>query len=92
MSESKSQHDIGRRQTVLFLCTGNFYRSRFAEIYFIWLAGREKICWQADSRGLALDPNNIGPISIHTRNRSKATSSPTPTNSAATPRPPRCAA
>jgi protein-tyrosine phosphatase len=52
---------------VLFLCTGNFYRSRFAEVYFNWLARREQIAWQADSRGLALDPNNIGPLSAHTR-------------------------
>src|SRR5437773_6554198 len=66
MAEVKSHYDAGR-QTVLFLCTGNFYRSRFAEVYFNWLAGREKISWQADSRGLALDPNNIGPISTHTR-------------------------
>ena len=67
MAELKSHHDVGRPQTVLFLCTGNFYRSRFAEVYFNWLAGRGKISWQADSRGLALDPNNIGPISMHTR-------------------------
>ncbi|MGE5194922.1 MAG: low molecular weight phosphatase family protein [Deltaproteobacteria bacterium] len=53
--------------TVLFLCTGNFYRSRFAEIYFNWLAPREHLPWRADSRGLALDPENYGPISIHTR-------------------------
>jgi protein-tyrosine phosphatase len=53
--------------TVLFLCTGNFYRSRFAEIYFNWLAPRENLGWRADSRGLALDPDNIGPLSIHTR-------------------------
>ena len=53
--------------TVLFLCTGNFYRSRFAEIYFNWLAAQRKSPWLADSRGLALDPNNIGPLSSHTR-------------------------
>lgn len=53
--------------TVLFLCTGNFYRSRFAEIYFNWLAVRERLAWKADSRGLALDPNNFGAISVHTR-------------------------
>ncbi len=63
-----ARRDTDSRQTVLFLCTGNFYRSRFAEVYFNWLAERERIVWQADSRGLALDPNNIGPISIHTRN------------------------
>ena len=67
MTEGTTQHDGDKRQTVLFLCTGNFYRSRFAEVYFNWLAARENILWQADSRGLALDPNNIGPISIHTR-------------------------
>lgn len=53
--------------TVLFLCTGNYYRSRFAEIYFNWLARQENLAWQADSRGLALDPANVGPLSIHTR-------------------------
>jgi protein-tyrosine phosphatase len=56
------------RKTVLFLCTGNFYRSRFAEIYFNWLVRRDNLTrWIADSRGLALDPMNYGPISIHTR-------------------------
>jgi protein-tyrosine phosphatase len=60
--------DGGGRPTVLFLCTGNFYRSRFAEIYFNWLARRDNLTtWIADSRGLALDPHNYGPISIHTR-------------------------
>ena len=72
MAEGKSHHDEshrdgGQRRTVLFLCTGNYYRSRFAEVYFNWLASREKLAWQADSRGLALDPNNIGPLSTHTR-------------------------
>lgn len=54
--------------TVLFLCTGNYYRSRFAEIYFNWLTGRRPSAWRADSRGLALDPANAGPLSIHARN------------------------
>jgi len=54
-------------QTVLFLCTGNYYRSRFAEIYFNWIAGRDQLAWRADSRGLALDPGNVGPLSIHAR-------------------------
>jgi protein-tyrosine phosphatase len=67
VAEIKSQENAGQKQTVLFLCTGNFYRSRFAEVYFNWLARREQISWQADSRGLALDPNNIGPLSTHTR-------------------------
>lgn len=57
----------GASTTVLFLCTGNFYRSRFAEIYFNWLAQRDGLHFRADSRGLALDPGNLGEISLHTR-------------------------
>ena len=50
-------------QTCLFLCTGNYYRSRFAEIYFNALAGREGVLWQAESRGLHIEAPNPGPIS-----------------------------
>jgi protein-tyrosine phosphatase len=52
-------------QTVLFLCTGNYYRSRFAELYFNALAEQERLAWQADSRGLALERgvHNVGPMS-----------------------------
>ena len=42
-------------QRVLFLCTGNYYRSRFAEIFFNWQAEQRGLGWTADSRGLALD-------------------------------------
>ncbi len=49
--------------TVLFLCTGNYYRSRFAEIFFNWHADRQALNWHADSRGLALDPLNPGMMS-----------------------------
>jgi low molecular weight protein-tyrosine phosphatase len=51
---------------VLFLCSGNYYRSRFAEIVFNWHAEKQVGGWRADSRGLALDPRNPGPISSHT--------------------------
>jgi protein-tyrosine phosphatase len=51
---------------VLFLCTGNYYRSRFAEIFFNDRAERAGLPWRAESRGLALDSGNIGPISPHT--------------------------
>lgn len=54
--------------TVLFLCTGNYYRSRFAEILFNTLASREHLEARAISRGMAteLGVDNIGPISTHT--------------------------
>jgi protein-tyrosine phosphatase len=50
---------------ILFLCTGNYYRSRFAEHLFNWLAIKQELDWQADSRGLALERgvNNVGAIS-----------------------------
>ncbi|MCA9188704.1 MAG: hypothetical protein R3E01_00755 [Pirellulaceae bacterium] len=52
--------------TVLFLCSGNYYRSRFAEFYFRHLAARQRLAWQSDSRGLALDNYNPGHMSAHT--------------------------
>jgi protein-tyrosine phosphatase len=52
-------------KTILFLCTGNYYRSRFAEELFNHHAERAKLDWIARSRGLALErgTHNIGPIS-----------------------------
>ena len=52
------------RKTVLFLCTGNYYRSRFAEVLFNSVAGRMGLPWRASSRGLALERgvNNVGPM------------------------------
>lgn len=52
-------------KTVLFLCSGNYYRSRFAEILFNWLAQQNDIPHTAVSRGFRLNEKNIGPISIH---------------------------
>lgn len=51
-------------KTVLFLCTGNYYRSRFAEALFNAVAGRMGLPWRATSRGLALERgvNNVGPM------------------------------
>ncbi|MGA2066727.1 MAG: low molecular weight phosphatase family protein [Thermoguttaceae bacterium] len=49
---------------VLFLCTANYYRSRFAEHLFNWLAGKAGLPWRAESRGLSQGHgSNIGPIS-----------------------------
>jgi translation initiation factor 1 len=55
-----------KHKTVLFLCTGNFYRSRFAEILFNSVASRMRLPWRASSRGLALERgvNNIGPMAL----------------------------
>lgn len=55
------------KNTVLFLCTGNYYRSRYAEIFFNHLAAKKQLNWQADSRGLEANTGqNIGPISTFT--------------------------
>jgi hypothetical protein len=32
---------------VLFLCSGDYYRSRFAEIYFNWRANQRRLLWLA---------------------------------------------
>jgi protein-tyrosine phosphatase len=56
----KQRHD----KTVLFLCTGNYYRSRFAEVLFNSVAAKMGLPWRASSRGLALERgvNNVGPM------------------------------
>jgi translation initiation factor 1 len=53
-------------KTVLFLCTGNYYRSRFAEILFNSVAGKMGLPWRASSRGLDLERgvNNVGPMAV----------------------------
>jgi len=39
-------------KTVVFICTGNFYRSRFSEYLFNALAKKHGLYWRATSRGL----------------------------------------
>jgi protein-tyrosine phosphatase len=51
-----------KMNTVLFLCTANYYRSRFAEFYFNALAPTRGLPWQAESRGLRLNVIDYGPI------------------------------
>jgi protein-tyrosine phosphatase len=54
---------------ILFLCTGNYFRSRFAELLFNHLAAEVGLEARAVSAGLAPDchARNPGPISPHTR-------------------------
>jgi protein-tyrosine phosphatase len=58
-------------RTVLFLCTGNYYRSRHAEAVFNHHATAAGIGWRATSRGLALEfgVNNVGPLARATVER-----------------------
>ena len=51
--------------TVLFLCTGNYYRSRFAEELFNHHAPRAGLSWMARSRALAIERgiDNVGSLS-----------------------------
>lgn len=56
------------QKKILFLCTGNYYRSRFAEELFNHLARAAALHWSADSRALAIERGtfNVGPISPDT--------------------------
>jgi len=54
---------------ILFLCTANYYRSRFAELYFNHLAEQSGIQAHADSCGLEVArwrSYNPGDLSLHT--------------------------
>jgi protein-tyrosine phosphatase len=53
---------------VLFLCSGNYYRSRFAEELFNHLAPGAGVMYRADSAGLWPDchTHNVGPMSPYT--------------------------
>jgi protein-tyrosine phosphatase len=57
-------------QRVLFICTGNYYRSRFAELLFNAIARERGLAWEATSRGTDIygaGKDNVGAISIHAR-------------------------
>lgn len=61
---------LSSKNILLFLCTGNYYRSRFAEILFNTHASKSTIDWQATSRGLATEliGRSDGPVSLSTVN------------------------
>ena len=42
------------QKDILFVCSGNYYRSRFAEAVFNHEATRRNLPWRAFSRGLAI--------------------------------------
>jgi predicted translation initiation factor SUI1 len=56
----------GKQKGVLFLGTGNYSRSRFAEVLFNSVAGKMGLPWKASSRGLALERgvHNVGPMAV----------------------------
>src|SRR4051812_5885618 len=56
----------GSVRTVLFLGTGNYDRSRLAEVLFNSVAGKLGLAWQASSRGLARERgvHNVGPMAL----------------------------
>jgi len=62
---------------LLFICTGNYYRSRFAEAVFNHHAAETNLKWQAFSRGLAIHLAPDDGLSIHTRNALTARGIPT---------------
>lgn len=64
-------------RTVLFLCTGNYYRSRFAELLFNARISPEA-GWRAESRGFEPSPLNPGPISSAVLERLTALGIPHP--------------
>lgn len=55
------------RPKILFVCTGNYYRSRFAEALFNFRATQANLFWRAFSAGLAVDTSPPG-LSPHAKN------------------------
>jgi len=51
----------GTFRRVLFLCNGNYYRSRFCEELFNHHAAAARIGWQAVSRALRSEPATLNP-------------------------------
>lgn len=53
---------------VLFICTGNYYRSRYAELLFNYTAKQYQIGWASFSRGFQ-ESTREAPISPHAISR-----------------------
>jgi protein-tyrosine phosphatase len=57
-------------KTVVFICTANYYRSRFCEHWFNTLAEAKGLDWRATSRGLQIwMADGLGPIASFTIER-----------------------
>jgi protein-tyrosine phosphatase len=54
----------GEFSTILFLCSGNYYRSRFAELIFNHLIASTTLAYRADSAGLWPDCRRYNPDDI----------------------------
>jgi protein-tyrosine phosphatase len=70
MACCSSRRIVASLNRVLFICTGNYYRSRFAELLFKAAAHERGLQWDATSRGtdvLGAGRYNVGPISIVAR-------------------------
>jgi protein-tyrosine phosphatase len=63
--------------TLLFLCTGNYYRSRYAELLFN-ASKPATLNWHAISRGFDPSPFNPGPIAVASLERLAARGYATP--------------
>ena len=61
MKQGRPILQVTSQRRVVFICTGNYYRSRYAELYFNsrMPAGSS---WYAVSRGFRLSPKNAGPV------------------------------
>lgn len=59
-------------ERILFLCSGNYFRSRFAEIVLNHETARRGLDWSADSAGLLMENDNEGNISIHTKTHAES--------------------
>src|SRR4051812_9878146 len=62
-------HPVGLKR-LLFLCTGNYNRSRFSELLFNAIARERGLSWRAASRGVDVAGSRRfikGPISVEAR-------------------------
>lgn len=62
VSREPTMNTMRSVNTLLFLCSGNYYRSRFAEFYFRHLAAKQGLDWHVESRGLSLTSKNKGDL------------------------------